>query len=96
LSDAAVEEGPGRNEHRPDPCLGQAREDRIGGCKLTAEALHSELTSRGGRRPIVYGGEPLLHRYHLYKRVKAALALPPGPERVAALQATKIDDRRKH
>jgi hypothetical protein len=38
----------------------------------------------------------LLPRYRLYKRVKAAVALPPGPERVAALQAAKIDDRRKH
>jgi hypothetical protein len=44
------------------------------------------------------GGEPsdsaLLRRYRLYTRVKAAVALPPGPERVAALQAAKID--RKH
>jgi hypothetical protein len=38
----------------------------------------------------------LLRRYELYTRVKTALALPPGPERVAALQAAKIDDRRKH
>jgi hypothetical protein len=46
------------------------------------------------------GGEPsdpaLLPRYRLYKRVKAALALPAGPERVAALQAAKIDDDKKH
>jgi len=45
-------------------------------------------------------GEPsdpaLLRRYQLYKRVKAALALPMGPERIAALQAAKIGDRRKH
>jgi hypothetical protein len=34
-------------------------------------------------------------RDQLYKRVKAALALPAGPERVAALQA-KIGDDRKH
>jgi len=43
-------------------------------------------------------GEPidpaLLRRYQLYKRVKAAFALPPGPERIAALQAAKVD--RKH
>ena len=43
-------------------------------------------------------GEPsdpaLLSRYQLYKRVKAARALPVGPERIAALQAAKID--RKH
>jgi hypothetical protein len=40
------------------------------------------------------GGEPadpaLLRRY---KRVKAALALPPGRERMAALQAAKIDKK---
>jgi hypothetical protein len=43
-------------------------------------------------------GEPtdpaLLRRYRLY--VKAAVALPPGPERVAALQAAKIRDDKKH
>ena len=46
------------------------------------------------------GGEPsdpaLLRRYRLYTRVKAALALPVGPERLAALQAARVDDRRKH
>jgi len=36
----------------------------------------------------------LLRRSRLYTRVKAALALPLGPERIAALQAVKID--RKH
>ena len=39
-------------------------------------------------------GEPsdlaLLQRYQLYQRVKAALALPPGLERVAALHAAKV------
>jgi hypothetical protein len=44
------------------------------------------------------GGQPsdpaLQRRYRLYTRVKAAVALPPGPERVAALQAAKSD--RKH
>jgi hypothetical protein len=38
----------------------------------------------------------LLRRYALYKRVKAAVALPPGPERIAALQEAKIGERRKH
>jgi hypothetical protein len=46
------------------------------------------------------GREPtdpaLLRRFQLYKRVKAALALPLGPERIAALQAAKIVERRKH
>jgi hypothetical protein len=45
-------------------------------------------------------GEPsdpaLLPRYQLYKRVKAAVALPVGPERIAALQAAKIDNCRKN
>ena len=45
-------------------------------------------------------GEPsdpaLLRRYQLYKRVKAAVALPPGPERIAALQAAKIRNEKKH
>ena len=38
----------------------------------------------------------MLRRYELYTRVKAAVALPFGPERVTALQATKIGDRKKH
>ena len=38
----------------------------------------------------------LLPRYQLYSRVKAALALPPGLERVAALHAAKIRERAKH
>jgi len=45
-------------------------------------------------------GEPsdpaLQRRYQPYRRVKSALALPYGPERIAALQAAKIDNRRKH
>jgi len=45
-------------------------------------------------------GEPsdpaLVPRYQLYTRVKAALALPRGLERVAALHAAKISDDRKH
>ena len=45
-------------------------------------------------------GEPsdsaLLPKYQLYTRVKAALALPPGLERVAALHAVKIGDDKKH
>jgi hypothetical protein len=46
------------------------------------------------------GGEPadpaLLRRYQLYKRVKVALALPAGPERIAALRAAKVRDDKKH
>jgi hypothetical protein len=38
----------------------------------------------------------LLRRYQLYTGVKAAVALPMGPERGAALPAAKIGDRRKH
>jgi hypothetical protein len=44
-------------------------------------------------------GEPsepaLLQRYQLYKRVKAALSLPPGLERVR-LHAAKIRNEKKH
>jgi hypothetical protein len=57
------------------------------------EAAAAELVELGDA--LFRGGEPsdpaLLRRYRLYKRVKAAVALPPGPERVAALQAAKID-----
>ena len=38
----------------------------------------------------------LLRRYQLYTRMKASVVLPPGPERIAALQATKIGDHGKH
>jgi hypothetical protein len=37
---------------------------------------------------------PALLPYQLYTRVKAAVALPFGPERVAVLQAAKIDRKR--
>jgi hypothetical protein len=61
-----------------------------------AEAAAAELVAVG--ELLFRGGTPadpaLLGRYRLYNRVKAAVALPPGPERVAALQAAKID--RKH
>jgi hypothetical protein len=62
------------------------------------EAAAAELVELGDA--LFQGGEPtnpaLLSRYRLHKRVKAAVALPLGPERVAALQAAKIDDSRKH
>jgi hypothetical protein len=38
----------------------------------------------------------LLRQYRLYKRVKAAVALPPGPELVEALQAANIEPHKKH
>jgi hypothetical protein len=38
----------------------------------------------------------LLHRYQFKTRVKAAVALPPGPEGIAALQTAKIGGRAKH
>jgi hypothetical protein len=60
-----------------------------------AEAAAAELVAVGDL--LFQDGEPadpaLLRRDRLYTRVKAALALPPGPERVAALQAAKIDRR---
>jgi hypothetical protein len=58
-----------------------------------AETAAAELVEVGDL--LFRGGEPsdsaLLRRYRLYRRVKAAVALPPGLERVAALQAAKID-----
>jgi hypothetical protein len=61
-----------------------------------AEAAAAELVEVGDA--LFKHGEPsdpdLLRRYRLYTRVKAAVALPLGLERVAALQAAKID--RKH
>jgi hypothetical protein len=62
------------------------------------EASAAELVEIGDA--LFRRGEPsdpaLQRRYQLYKRVKAALALPMGPERIAALQAAKTYDRRKH
>jgi hypothetical protein len=62
------------------------------------EAAAAELVEVGDE--LFRSGAPndpvLLRRCQLYKRVKAAVALPPGPERIAALQATKIGDHGKH
>jgi uncharacterized protein (DUF1786 family) len=62
------------------------------------EAAAAELVDVG--RALFKDGEPvdpeLQRRYRLYKRVEAALALPAGPERVAALGAAKIDNSKKH
>jgi hypothetical protein len=62
------------------------------------EASAAELVELGDL--LFTRGEPsdpvLLPRYQHYSRVKAALALPPGLERVAALHAAKIGDRKKH
>jgi hypothetical protein len=62
------------------------------------EAAGAEIVEKGDL--LFKGGEPsdpaLLGRYRFYKRVKAALALPPGLERLAALHAARVDDDRKH
>jgi hypothetical protein len=62
------------------------------------EAAAAELVDVG--RALFKDGEPvdpeLQRRYRLYKRVEAALALPAGPECVAALRAAKIDNSKKH
>jgi hypothetical protein len=62
------------------------------------EASAAELVEVGDL--LFARGEPsdpaLLPRYQLYTRVKAALSLPPGLERVAALHAAKIGNDRKH
>ena len=64
------------------------------------EAAAAEIVEVGDLLLLFRGGEPsdptLLRRYWLYTRVKAALALPMGPERLAALQAAKVNDRSKH
>jgi hypothetical protein len=74
-----------------------ARERFLGSLREMEEAA-AELVELGD--VLFGGGEPtdpaLLRRYRLYKQAKAALALPMGPERVAALHATKIDNRSKH
>jgi hypothetical protein len=61
------------------------------------ESSAAELVELGD---LLFGrGEPsdpaLLPSYQLYTRVKAALALPPGLERVAALHAAKIGQAKK-
>jgi hypothetical protein len=57
------------------------------------EAAAAEIVEVGDS--LFSRGEPAdpahLRRYQLYTCVKAALALPMGPERIAALQAAKID-----
>jgi hypothetical protein len=50
-------------------------------------------------RALFKDGEPadphLQRRYRLYRRVEAALALPAGPERLAALHRAMIDGDRE-
>ena len=62
------------------------------------EAVAAELVEVGDA--LFRSGPPsnpdLLRRYRLCRRVKAALALLPGPERFAALHAAKFDDGKKH
>jgi hypothetical protein len=61
------------------------------------EAWAAELVEVGDL--LFSRGEPsdpaLLPRYQLYTRIKAALALSPGLERVAALHA-EIGNHKKH
>jgi hypothetical protein len=70
-----------------------AAREKFGAWLREVEAAAAELVELGNA--LFRGEEPsvptLLRRYRLYERVKAAVALPPGPERVAALQAAKID-----
>jgi hypothetical protein len=82
-----------------DECAEErAAREKFEGWLREMEAAATEIVEVGDL--LFRRGEPadptLLPRYRLYKRVKAALALPLGPERVAALQAAKVDDRRKH
>jgi hypothetical protein len=65
---------------------------------LEMEAGAAELAEAGDA--LFRNGEPadlaLRRRYRVYKRLQAALALPVGSERVAALQSAQIDDDGKH
>jgi hypothetical protein len=65
---------------------------------LEMEPAAAELVEAGDA--LFRNGEPadpaLRPRYRLYKRVQAALALPAGPEREAALQAARVDDDGTH
>ena len=79
---------------------GDSAEERAAREKLIrwlqeAEASAAELVAVGDL--LFRDGEPadpaLLRLYRLYTRVNAAVPLPPGPGRVAALQAAKIDRR---
>jgi len=63
-------------------------------CAATALCRKSRRANRASRLQL--SDPDLLRRYWLYRRVKAALALSPGPERVAALHPAKIDDDKKH
>ena len=60
------------------------------------EAAATEIVELGDL--LFIRGEPsdpaLQRRFQLYTRVKAAHALPIGAERIAAMQAAKIDNRR--
>jgi hypothetical protein len=83
---------------RDEPAVDGSAQEKFGAWLREVEASAAELVELGDA--LFGGGEPsdpaLLRRYRLCKRVKAAVALPPGPERVAALQAAKIGDRKKH
>jgi hypothetical protein len=62
------------------------------------EEAAAELVELGD---LLFGrGKPsdpaLMRRYQLYRRVKVALALPMGSQRIAALRAAKIAPGRKH
>jgi hypothetical protein len=67
-------------------------DDDVQAAEVIVCAAGSPALSADKRSPFKLRFDPALQRrYCLYKRAKAAVALPPGSERVAALQAAKID-----
>jgi hypothetical protein len=77
----------------------RAVRERFGAWLREIEAAAAELVEVGDL--LFRAGEPsdpaLLPRYRLYRRVKCSdRAAAAGPERIAALQAAKIGERRKH
>jgi hypothetical protein len=76
----------------------RAARERFEAWSQEIEAAAAEIVEVGDL--LFRHGEPadpaLLRRYQLYSRVKAAVALPPGRERVAALRASRIEADKKH
>jgi hypothetical protein len=80
----------------------ESAEERAAGERFGAWLLEVEAAPASGGGSIVQGrcaersSDPaLLRRYDQYSRVKASSSCL-GPEWVAALQAAKIHDRKKH
>ena len=81
---------------KDEPADKRAAREKFEAWLREVEAAATELVELGDAlfRHGASTDPALLRRYQLYARVKAALALPHGPERIAAFQAAKVD--RKH